>query len=134
MLTPSMRVLFCVVARPVDRELQRPRRVGGDRVRVGGRREAGQHPVHLLIVPAQRHGQVLQFRRDQARVHLGRVGLQLRRLGIDGDRVAHRADFERHVDARDAVDADGHFGLLERLEALLADLQTVDAGRQIAES
>jgi hypothetical protein len=64
---------------------------------------------------------------------LGRVGLKLRGFRFDGDGVAHRADFERDVDAGDAVDADRNGGLLEVPETLLADLQAVHASGQIGE-
>ena len=125
--------IVLIVARPVDRELERPRRVGGDRVRVAGGRKAGQHSVHLLIVPTQGHGEVRQLRAHQVHVDLGGLGLQLRRLGADGDGVAHGADLEADVDANDAVDVDRDLGPLEGLEALLAGLETVDTRGQVGE-
>jgi hypothetical protein len=116
-----------IVARPVDRELQRPGRVGGDRVRVGRRRKARQHPVHLLVVATERHRQVRQLRAHQVHMDLGGLGLQLGRLGADGDGVAHRADLQADVDANDAVDVHRYLGPLEGLESLLAGFEGVDA-------
>ena len=122
-----------IVAGPVDAELERARGVGRDGVRIDRRREPGQHPVDLLVVPAERHRQVGQVLRLEALVHLRGVRLQDRRFSADRDVVAHGADLEHHIDPRDGVDADRNFGLLERLEALLSGFEAVDAGRQIGE-
>ena len=54
-----------IVARAVDREFQRSRRVARDRMRIGRRGETRQHAVDLLVVAAERNGQVRQLRTEQ---------------------------------------------------------------------
>ena len=120
-----------IVAGAVDRKFQRSCRVGRDRMRIGRRCKAGQHPVDLLIISAERHGQVRQLLAEQIRVHFGRFRLQRRCFGAHGDVVSHRADLHRHVDARHRVDVDRDLRLLERSEPLLRGLQAVGAGGQV---
>ena len=120
-----------VVACSIDRELQRPRRVGRDRVRIRRRRDAGQQSKNLLVVPAQRHRKILQFIGGDRNVHLRRVCLQGRRLRRHRDRFVRCADLQGNIHSRHVVEADGNVRLVEGLEARLADVQVVGPGRKV---
>jgi hypothetical protein len=75
---------------------------------VGRRREAGQRHEQLLVVAADRDGQILQFPGPELLADLGAVGLQNGALGRDGDVLLELTDAQGGLDARDAVERDGH--------------------------
>ena len=119
-----------VPRRAVHVELQRARRVGGDRVRVRRRREAWNGDEEVLIVAVRRHGQLFERSRGQLRLDLGAIRLQRGGLRAHVDRLARGVDLQLRVDAHDVADAERDVAAGDRLESAQADGHGVGAARQ----
>src|SRR5262249_517859 len=87
-------------AHAVDVESEGARRIGRDRMSVGGGTETRHHAQHLLIVASGRDGQAEQRSGSNLGAHFGAIGLQGSRLSGNADGFTHRADFVRHTSSR----------------------------------
>jgi hypothetical protein len=117
----------------VDVRGERP----GGRVGDGVLEPRGCRPRHeveeLLVVTVVPERQVLDLLGLELALHGAGVGLQQRRLRLDGDGLRHRADLERDVHAGDRVGRDRDAFLDGLLEARQDDADPVGPGDHVDE-
>ncbi len=117
------------VAGAVDVESQGARRVRRNGVLVPRRAEPRHRDEEVLVVPAQRHREIVELVPVHLGPHFRPVGLEHGRGAGHRHRLRHRPDLQRYIHAGNAVGSgrDGGFG--EGGEPLLVDPQRVAAGR-----